>query len=293
MKTPTMRQMGLTALLTCGLVLFMPNNTFAQGGGGGGHGGGKGGHRGGPGERGGPGGQNAAGGDQGQNRAGGPGGMGAGDGPGAQSGMRTGAGPGSPSGSGGPGEMRPGGPDNRDPGVNRREHNQEGRIGQGVRSGQLTKEEAQGLAATQKEIRQEEKAYKSDGVLTKDERKDLHQDLNAASKEIYSEKHDAETQPGVKPAEPKPLGTKDPGVNSRQANQEQRIKQGVQSGELTKREAHTLAEKEAHLAVMENRLKADGNLSAEDRARLQHRLDYLNREIAREKHDGQKATTTP
>lgn len=287
MKTLTIRQMGLTALLTCGLVLFMPNNTFAQGGGGGGHGGGKGGHRSGPGT------QKSAGGDQGQNRSGGPGGMGAGDGLGAQSGMRTGAGPGSPSGSGGSGGMRPGGPGTKDPGVNRREHNQEGRIGQGVRSGQLTKEEAQGLATTQKEIRQEEKAYKSDGVLTKDERKDLHQDLNAASKEIYSEKHDTETRPGVKPAEPKPLGTKDPGVNSRQANQEQRIKQGVQSGELTKHEAHTLAEKEARLAAMEKRLKADGSLSAEDRTYLQRRLDFLSKDIAREKNDGQKQTPTP
>jgi len=29
-------------------------------------------------------------------------------------------------------------------------------------------------------------------VLTTDERKDLHQDLNAASRNIYNEKHDGE-----------------------------------------------------------------------------------------------------
>ena len=34
MMTNTIRQAGLAALLTCGLVLFMPGNIFAQGGGG-------------------------------------------------------------------------------------------------------------------------------------------------------------------------------------------------------------------------------------------------------------------
>jgi hypothetical protein len=43
-------------------------------------------------------------------------------------------------------------------------------------------------------IRQEERQYKSDGILTKDERKDLHQDLNASSRNVYNEKHDTETR---------------------------------------------------------------------------------------------------
>jgi len=80
----------------------------------------------------------------------------------------------------------------RDPGVNARQGFQRDRIGQGVRSGELTKDEAKQLAGEQRAIRKEERAYKSDGKLTKDERKDLHQDLNAASKDIYEQKHDAE-----------------------------------------------------------------------------------------------------
>lgn len=83
-------------------------------------------------------------------------------------------------------------PQLRDPGVNQRQAGQHGRIEQGIRSGQLTREEVKQLAIEQKSIRQEERQYKSDGVLTKNERKDLHQDLSAASKDIYSEKHDAE-----------------------------------------------------------------------------------------------------
>ncbi len=80
----------------------------------------------------------------------------------------------------------------RDPGVNARQGFQRDRIGQGVRSGELTKDEAKQLAGEQRAIRKEERAYKSDGKLTKDERKDLHQDLNAASKDVYEQKHDAE-----------------------------------------------------------------------------------------------------
>lgn len=81
---------------------------------------------------------------------------------------------------------------NRDPGVNRHQHRQEHRIKQGVRSGELTREETRALAQEQRAIRQEERAYKSDGKLTKEERKDLHQDLNQASRNIYQEKHDSD-----------------------------------------------------------------------------------------------------
>jgi len=80
----------------------------------------------------------------------------------------------------------------RDPGVNERQHNQKHRLKDGVKSGELTKEEAKGLRDEQKALREKERAYKADGKLTRDERKDLHQDLNDSSKHIYQEKHDAE-----------------------------------------------------------------------------------------------------
>lgn len=80
----------------------------------------------------------------------------------------------------------------RDPGVNHRQHQENHRIKQGVRSGELTRDEAQGLRQERHEIRQEERAYKSDGKLTPEERKDLHQDLNAFNKDIHQEKHDEE-----------------------------------------------------------------------------------------------------
>jgi hypothetical protein len=81
-----------------------------------------------------------------------------------------------------------------DPDVNLRQHNQQHRIAQGVRSGALTQDEAKSLRSNERGIRQEERAYKSDGTLTAAERKDLHQDLNQASRSIYVEKHDGETR---------------------------------------------------------------------------------------------------
>lgn len=76
--------------------------------------------------------------------------------------------------------------------VNQRQHNQADRIKQGVRSGELTKGEARGLVKEQREVRQLERQYKSDGVLTRDERRDLNKELNQASRNVYKEKHDGE-----------------------------------------------------------------------------------------------------
>lgn len=81
--------------------------------------------------------------------------------------------------------------------------------------------------------------------------------------------------------------TRDPGVNQRQENQRDRIAQGVRSGELTRHEARVLAHKEAELARLEARLKSDGKLTPQERARLQHRLDVLSKEIYQQKHDAQ------
>jgi Skp family chaperone for outer membrane proteins len=80
----------------------------------------------------------------------------------------------------------------RDPGVNERQANQTGRIVQGVKSGELTRDEAQELRTERRDIRELEQSYKSDGSLTRDERQDLHQQLNQQSQEIYEEKHDDE-----------------------------------------------------------------------------------------------------
>lgn len=83
---------------------------------------------------------------------------------------------------------------NRDPGVNHRQAHQHMRIDHGVLSGQLTARETARLRAAQRAIAFEERVYKRDGHLTARERADLNRDLNAASRDIYRQKHDAQTR---------------------------------------------------------------------------------------------------
>jgi hypothetical protein len=83
----------------------------------------------------------------------------------------------------------------RDPNINKHQRHQAERIGQGVKSGELTKGETKGLVKDQREIRREERQYKSDGKFTKDERKDVREDQRDASKEIHEEKHDEQERP--------------------------------------------------------------------------------------------------
>ena len=78
------------------------------------------------------------------------------------------------------------------PGVDKRQHHQRDRIHQGVHSGELTGREARRLAHTQRHLQREERRYKSDGVLTRRERADLHRDLSRSSRQIYRQKHDGQ-----------------------------------------------------------------------------------------------------
>ncbi len=80
----------------------------------------------------------------------------------------------------------------RDPGVNARQHRQAHRIGQGIRSGELTRHETRSLVEQQRDVRQLERAYKSDGKLTAAERRDLHHEQNQASRDIRRQRHDAQ-----------------------------------------------------------------------------------------------------
>jgi hypothetical protein len=86
------------------------------------------------------------------------------------------------------------GPGARDPGVNTRQREQHHRVAQGARSGQLTATERKDIAKEQQVIRREERVYKADGKLSPAERKDLHQDLNKTSSDIYKQKHDAQSR---------------------------------------------------------------------------------------------------
>lgn len=69
-------------------------------------------------------------------------------------------------------------------GVKRNGNCAKGSIKQGVRSGQLSNEEAQTIRQNQDALRQERRTYKVDGVLSEEERNDLRNDKRSLSKLI-------------------------------------------------------------------------------------------------------------
>lgn len=78
------------------------------------------------------------------------------------------------------------------PRIARRQAEQQARINQGVRSGELIPEEARGLRAEQRLVRITKRAMKADGTVTPSERRVLNRQLNRTSRDISREKHDAQ-----------------------------------------------------------------------------------------------------
>ena len=84
------------------------------------------------------------------------------------------------------------------PGINARQHNEQARIRQGVRSGELTRPEAARLRTREADIREDKREAKADGVVTPAERHEIRKDENQASRAIYRQKHDAQVRRRVR-----------------------------------------------------------------------------------------------
>jgi hypothetical protein len=76
-------------------------------------------------------------------------------------------------------------------------------------------------------------------------------------------------------------------INERKENQQDRIAQGVKSGELTPRETANLENKEAGLNKEEHNMRAadNGHLTAADRTKIDRQQNNLSRQIYDKKHN--------
>jgi hypothetical protein len=70
------------------------------------------------------------------------------------------------------------------------------RIRSGVRSGQITRAEAQALRQRRREIRQERRVYRSDGTLTRAERREIRSDRRDYNRQIRNERRDNDRRNG-------------------------------------------------------------------------------------------------
>jgi hypothetical protein len=89
----------------------------------------------------------------------------------------------------GPGVVDPGYP--RVNQVNRREENQQQRIGNGIKSGKLNAQQASNLEKREANVQNREKKdmAKNNGHLTKAEQNGINRQQNRISKSIYKDKH--------------------------------------------------------------------------------------------------------
>ena len=166
--------------------------------------------------------------------------------------------------------------------INQRKENQQDRIANGVQSGQLTAGETKRLETKEAAINKEEHSMRKldNGHLTAADRATLNRQQNRLSKNIYNQKHDAQVQNTNPKSE----------VGQRRRNQQERIAQGIKSGQMNAGEA---ARTEAHSAAIGREIHNDraangGKLTAGERAQVNRQQNRNSARIYRTKHNGRK-----
>lgn len=154
--------------------------------------------------------------------------------------------------------------------IEQRFKNQEKRINDGMKSGQLTQSEASALRDNLNYIVGEEARLKADGRLDKDERERLTKMLDQNSRMIENKKSN-------------PIRVmKESHLQGRFLSQQESIDRGVISGALTKDEAKILQDNVTKIKAEEARLTKEGKFTTEDRKRLDKMLDQ-NSDMIRDK----------
>ncbi|MGA8728702.1 MAG: hypothetical protein WB608_08125, partial [Terracidiphilus sp.] len=115
-------------------------------------------------------------------------------------------------------------------------------------------------------------------TLTNQERQQINQEQNGAGRQIYNEKHNANT---VAPNE----------VDNREANQQQRTANGLRSGQMTSGEAARTNRNQAALAqqVHNERTANGGALTKQEKQQANRTENKNSRQIYKEKHNNKTA----
>src|SRR5271166_5284847 len=165
------------------------------------------------------------------------------------------------------------------PTVGQRKENQQDRIAQGVKSGQLTAGETANLETKEAAINGETRADRAanGGKLTQTEKQQINQQQNQLSKQIYNDKHNANTAQ---------YGNNQ--VGQRRENQQDRIAQGVKSGQLTAGETAKLEnqQKGINQQVAADRSANGGKLTPGEKQQVNKEQNNASKNIYNKKHNG-------
>jgi hypothetical protein len=166
--------------------------------------------------------------------------------------------------------------------IQERKENQQDRIGNGIASGQLTAGEASNLERKESAINQEERDMRKldNGKLTAGDKATINQQQNRVSNQIYQDKHNAAVQKTKPKSE----------VGKRAENQQDRIAQGVKSGQLTAGETARLERNETKInqQVRADRQANGGKLTGQERQQINREQNQESRKIYRAKHNNRK-----
>jgi hypothetical protein len=163
--------------------------------------------------------------------------------------------------------------------IQQRKDNQQDRIANGIQDGQLTTGESKNLETKEAGINKEEHTMRSedDGHLTAADRAKINNQQNHLSNQIYDDKHNAAVQ-HTGPGE----------IGQREQNQQDRIAQGVRSGQLTAGETAHLENQQQgiHREVSADRQANGGHLTGADRRAINQSQNRASRNIYNKKHNG-------
>jgi hypothetical protein len=165
---------------------------------------------------------------------------------------------------------------------NTREANQDQRIANGLRSGQMTSGEAARAERTQSKIDQQvhNDRVANGGTLTNQEKQQVNREQNGASRQIYNDNHNSKT---IAPN----------AVDNREANQQQRVAQGLRSGQETSGEAARSNANQSRVAqqVHNDRVANGGALNQQQKGQVNKEQNANSRQIYKQKHNN--ATVPP
>jgi hypothetical protein len=165
-----------------------------------------------------------------------------------------------------------------DPSIAQRKENQQDRIANGVKSGQLTAGETANLETKEAAINGETKADRAanGGKLTSAEKTRINKQQNGVSKQIYQDKHNANTAQ---------YGNNK--VGQRRENQQDRIAQGVKSGQLTAGETAKLEnqQKGINQQVKADRSANGGKLTTGEKKQINGEQNAASKNIYNKKHN--------
>jgi hypothetical protein len=163
-----------------------------------------------------------------------------------------------------------------------RNANQQERIEQGLRSGQLTVEEAAYLERRAARIEAYQSRALADGHLSAEEAQRIDRAQDRFGRAIRREATDADVgNPNSRSAQRMADDV------ARNAQQQQRIADGVRRGDLTNREVARLERGQAHVNRQQAYAGADGHIGRHEQQRIHHAQDHQSHRIWRERHDEQ------